>query len=421
MNGSPKSNRLHIAILGRTNVGKSSLLNYIVGQDVAITSPQAGTTTDVVEKTMELLPLGPVLFMDTAGLDDTSRLAPLRLDKTEAVFARADAVLLVLEAGAWTDYEEGVLRRSRSGSIPLVAVINKADLSLPSNGFIEMVSEKTGMPILASCLDASGRESFLEAVKARLFDMTAAASMEPPIIGDLVSRGSMAVLVVPIDLGAPKGRIILPQVQTIRDLLDSNATAVVVKEGELSPFLETIRCDPGIVVCDSQVIRRVHEEVPRHVPLTTFSILFARHKGNLASLARGARAIQGLRPGNRVLVAEACSHHPGTDDIGRVKLPAWLKDYCGFNVDIDVVAGKDYPRNLKDYDLIIHCGGCMLTRRHMLERIRTAERMDIPITNYGVAISLFHGVLERVLSPFPEIAGGRNKETAEEAARESLP
>lgn len=421
MNGSPKSNRFHIAILGRTNVGKSSLLNYIVGQDVAITSPQAGTTTDVVEKTMELLPLGPVLFMDTAGLDDTSRLASLRLDKTAAVFARADAVLLVLEAGSWTDYEEGVLRRSRSGSIPLLAVINKADLSLPSDGFIEMVSEKTGMPIVASCLDASGRESLLEALKTRLSDITLAASMEPPIIGDLVSQGSMAVLVVPIDLGAPKGRIILPQVQTIRDLLDSNATAVVVKEGELSPFLKKINCDPGIVVCDSQVIRRVHEEVPGHVPLTTFSILFARHKGDLAVLARGARAIRGMRAGNRVLVAEACSHHPGMDDIGRVKLPAWLKDYCGCDLTVDVVAGKEYPRNLKDYDLIIHCGGCMLTRRHMLERIKTAERMDIPITNYGVAISLFQGVLERVLSPFPEVAEDLNKGTAEGAARESLP
>ena len=402
MNETPKGNRLQIALFGRTNVGKSSLLNLIMGQDIAITSPIAGTTTDIVEKAMELLPLGPVLFIDTGGLDDVSILSTLRLKKTHNIFDRADVVLLVTEPDIWTDFEEEVLRETEKRKTPTVVVINKIDIRNPAPEFVTRISEKTERVVLASSIDWGKRDDYLEPLKRHLIEICPDDFIKPPpIIGDLLTPGGLAVLVVPIDLEAPKGRLILPQVQTIRDALDSDAAALIVKERELSYTLSTLNRPPDIVVCDSQVVLKMCADTPKDVSATTFSILFARYKGDLVEAARGAVFIESLKPGDKVLIAEACSHHPVQDDIGRVKIPRWLRQYVGADLDIDVCAGRDYPENLREYCLIIHCGACMLTRREMLGRIQKACEANVPVTNYGVAISHLQGVLKRTLTPFP--------------------
>jgi len=393
---------LHIAIFGRTNVGKSSLLNYLLDQEIAITSPVAGTTTDVVEKAAELLPLGPVLFLDTAGLDDVSELAGRRREKTEKVFDRADCILLVTEAEIWSEYEEAVLSEAQKREIPVLIVINKIDRRLPSPGYLNNMLGRTGRVITLCCIDPAGQNGAVEAVKRNLIEMAPDDVIEAPsLIGDLLPPGGIAFLVVPIDLQAPKGRLILPQVQTIRDALDSDAAALMVKERELASMLTLLKRNPDIAVCDSQVILKVSADIPPEVPCTTFSILFARQKGDLALSAAGAATIETLKPGDRILIAEACSHHPLQDDIGRIKIPRWLRQYVGGELRIDVYAGRDYPDNLSDYRLIIHCGGCMLTRREMLSRLHRAQEAGIPVTNYGLAISFTQGVIRRVLSPFP--------------------
>ena len=402
MEKTPKSNRLHIALMGRTNVGKSSLLNLMIGQDIAITSPLAGTTTDIVEKAMELLPLGPVLFLDTAGLDDISELSGARLAKTAKVFDRADVIILVTEAGKWTDYEESVLQKAKARKIPVLTVVNKIDLHPPSSDDLKLLERKAGRILTVSCSDSGQRSAYLDSLKRQLREVAPADFMATPsLIGDLLPPGGIAVLVVPIDLQAPKGRLILPQVQTIRDVLDNDAAALVVKERELAAILANMKNQPSIVVTDSQAILKVTADVPRNIPVTTFSILFARQKADLPVMAAGAAAIDRLEPGDRVMIAEACSHHALEDDIGRVKIPRWLRQYVGGDLQIDTACGRDYPDNLKDYKLIIHCGACMLNRREMLTRLRKAQEAGIPVTNYGVAISFLQGVIRRSLEPFP--------------------
>ena len=322
MDKTPKANRLHIALLGRTNVGKSSLLNLMLGQDIAITSPVAGTTTDIVEKAMELLPLGPVLFLYTAGLDDVSELSGKRLEKTAKVYDRADVVILVTEADVLTDYEDSVLIETIQRNIPVLTGVNKIDLQPPSPVYLKTLAAKFGRVLSVSCSDINGRRRYLDDLKRHLLEMAPADFISTPsLIGDLLPPGSTAVLVVPIDLQAPKGRLILPQVQTLRDILDNDAQALVVKERELAAALANLKTPPAIVVTDSQAILKVTADVPKSVPITTFSILFARQKGDLAEMAAGAAAIDRLKPGDRVLIAEACSHHALEDDIGRVKIP----------------------------------------------------------------------------------------------------
>ncbi len=402
MQETPKANRLNIAIFGRTNVGKSSLMNMLIGQDYAITSPVAGTTTDVVEKACELLPLGPVLFLDTAGVDDSSELAQLRLSKTRKIYDRADVILLVTEPDAWTAFEDEVLLKAGENKIPVIVIINKADLVKPEQAFLENIRGKNSRVVEVSSVSSSERDDYVNAVKQQLIEVAPDDFIEPPrLIGDLVNPGGIAVLVVPIDLQAPKGRLILPQVQTIRDTLDNDAAAFVVKERELPAMLAMINKKPDVVVTDSQAILKVSADVPRDIKLTTFSILFARQKGDLSIAAQGAAAIDKLKPGDRVLIAEACTHHALEDDIGRVKIPRWLRQYLGFDVKAEAYAGRDYPDNLSEYKLIIHCGGCMLTRREMMSRIQKAHQAGAAITNYGVAISFLQGVIRRSLEPFP--------------------
>ena len=403
MNKTPKGNRLHIALLGRTNVGKSSLLNLILGQDIAITSPVAGTTTDVVEKAMELFPLGPVLFMDTAGLDDTSALSGVRLKNTVKVFDRADVVILVAEADTWTDFEEYVLKEVQIRRIPLLIVINKIDLRKPSSEHLKFLQLKSGRVLMFSCSDRTLRQNYLNTLKQQLMEIVPADFIATPSLtgGLFPPSGGIAVLVVPVDLQAPKGRLILPQVQTIRDILDNNAAAVVVKERELTAILAGLKNPPSIVVTDSRAVLKVTANVPGEIPVTTFSILFARQKSDLAVMAAGAAAIDQLKPGDRVLIAEVCSHHALEDDIGRVIIPRRLRRYVGGDLQIDVSCGRDYPENIQDYKLIFHCGGCMVNRSEMLNRMHKAVEAGVPITNYGLAISFLQGVIKRSLTPFP--------------------
>ncbi len=402
MDTTPKGNRLHIALFGRTNVGKSTLLNYLVGQDIAITSPIAGTTTDVVEKAVELLPLGPVLFLDTAGLDDKSDLADLRIGKTEKIFDRADIILVVTEADRWTDFEETVREKAQLRKIPCLIIVNKIDRHVPSPEFLAALEEKGERVMPLSALDPMNREQTVDTLKRHLLEMsTDDVIRTPSLIGDLLPPGGLAVLVVPIDLQAPKGRLILPQVQTIRDALDNDAAALIVKERELAAFLDNLKRPPALVVCDSQAILKVSADTPKEIPCTTFSILFARQKGDLVAAAEGVTALDDLRPGDKILIAESCAHHPLQDDIGRVKIPRWLRQYLGADIQIDTFAGRDYPDNLGQYKVIIHCGACMLTRREMLNRIQRAREAHVPITNYGITISFLQGVARRVLSPFP--------------------
>ena len=398
----PKSLRLQIGLFGRVNVGKSTFLNYVSSQEVSITSPHPGTTTDVVEKTMELLPVGPVVFLDTAGLDDVSVLSKLRLKKTRKIFERSDIFVLLTEPGIWGEYEKRIKEESLARNIPLIVVINKIDVKKLDEAFVKQVNSYSQHIIICSSLDKGGRDEVIYQFKQHLIEVCPADFVNPPaIIGDLVPAGGSAVLIVPIDLEAPKGRIILPQVQAIRDLLDNDAAALVVKEREYKPLLDNLKRPPDIVVCDSQVVMKMAADTPPAVKCTTFSILFSRYKGDLTEAVKAVAAIDNLKPRDRVLIAEACSHHPIEDDIGRVKIPRWLRQYVGGDLKIDTYAGRDYPDNLKEYKLIIHCGGCMIGRREMLSRINRAKESGVPITNYGLCISFLHGVIERVLSPFP--------------------
>ncbi len=402
MTKTPKSLRLHIGVFGRTNVGKSSFLNMIAGQDVSIVSAVPGTTTDVVEKTMELLPVGPVVFLDTAGVDDTSQLAEQRKEKTEKIFSRADIICLILEPNAWGSFEDHILKKSNEQHIPVIAVINKIDLCDPSQQFIDDVSKKTSGCILVSSLLKENNDEYIGELKTELIRLCPEDFLHPPpLVGDLVPAGKTVVLIVPIDLQAPKGRLILPQVQTIRDALDADAIALVVKEREYRHALSLLKEFPALAVCDSQVVMKMVADTPLDVKCTTFSILFSRYKGDLIECVKGARAIDTLKPGDKVLIAESCSHHPIEDDIGRVKIPRWLRQYLGYDIAMDTFAGKDFPAHLSQYRLIVHCGGCMTNRREMLYRISLAKKQGVPITNYGTCISFLQGVLPRVLSPFP--------------------
>jgi len=397
----PKSLRLQIGLFGRTNVGKSTFLNYITNQDVSITSPIPGTTTDVVEKAMELLPIGPVLFLDTAGLDDRSELSGARLKKTDNIFKRADIYVLITEAGIWGEYEEKIVVSAKRENAPLIIVINKADIKKPDQDFINKLKTYTRNILLSSSTDKNIQNFTIHEFKRNLIEIVPSDFLNPPpIIGDLMSSGGLAILIVPIDLEAPKGRIILPQVQTIRDALDSDQMALVVKESDYIQALKKLKNPPDLVVCDSQVVDRMVSETPAGIKCTTFSILFARIKGNLDEAVRAVGVIDKLQSGDKVLIAESCSHHPIEDDIGRVKIPKWIKERTKKDIVFESCAGRDFPDNLSQCKLIIQCGGCMISRREMLSRIEQAKAQGVAMTNYGVCISYLKGALDRALSPF---------------------
>ena len=398
MSTTPKSLRLHIGIFGRRNVGKSSLLNAITRQQVAIVSPVAGTTTDPVEKPMELLPLGPVLFIDTAGIDEEGALGALRVEKTTQAIERTEVAVLVAEAGQWGEFEEQLLSRFSTLKTPVLIAWNKCDLAAPSAELEERFKAAKIPTVALSALDGTGILNFRQA----LLDLAPPDFIDSPaVVGDLVGPGELAVLVVPIDKEAPKGRLIMPQVQAIRDLLDTDAMALVVKERELRSALERLKTPPKLVITDSQAFLKVAADTPPSIPMTSFSILMARFKGDLTAQVEGAMAIENLRAGDRVLIAEACSHHPIGEDIGRVKIPRWLTQYTGVKLDFVPMQGRDFPADLGSYKLVIHCGACMWNRRQMLSRILACREAGVPITNYGLTIAYSLGIFARALEPFP--------------------
>jgi len=404
MDKTPKSMRIHIGLFGRTNVGKSTFLNLVAGQDVAITSSQAGTTTDPVEKVMELLPIGPVVFLDTGGVDDTSELGEKRRERMLAAMQRVDLSVLITEPDVWTEHEEGLVEKMKAAGRPWMILVAKTDLKTPSPEGLAELRERCPHVIESGAIPGE-RDRIVNAFKAALGDLVPEKTLEmPDLLAGAVPPGGLVVLIMPIDIEAPKGRLILPQAQAVRAALDDSAIAVVCKETEYLATLEKLAVKPDLVVCDSQVVDRMVAETPPDVRCTTFSILMARMKGDLPSLVRAAQVIDDLQDGDSILIGEACSHHAMEDDIGRVKIPRWLREVTGKTLDIQVTSGRDWPDDLSRYSLIIHCGACMLTRREMLRRQETAGGHRVPITNYGVAISKLKGVLSRVLEPLPEAA-----------------
>lgn len=392
-----KSMRLHIGVFGRTNVGKSSLLNKITNQEVSIVSDIAGTTTDVVEKSMELLPVGPVTFLDTAGLDDETELSGQRIEKTMKVVNRIDIAVVVCDFNGIGKFENDLIEKFKELKIPYLIVVNKCDLA-PKSFHIDLKPELSNIIYTSVKKDEKIVFKFKEALVNLLPEDFVNS---PKIVGDLVPAKSTVILVIPIDKEAPKGRIILPQVQTLRDLLDNNCLSYVVKESELKDALDNLKTPPALVVTDSQAFKKVSEIVPENVSLTSFSILFARLKGDLDEFVNGARAIENLKDGDMVLILESCTHHAIEDDIGRVKIPNLLRKKTGKNLVIHNYAGHDFP-DIKDYKLIIHCGACMTNRREVLSRVLIANQNNVPITNYGVVISYCLGILPRAIKIFTE-------------------
>lgn len=392
-----KSMRLHIGIFGKTNVGKSSLLNRITGQDISIVSDIAGTTTDVVEKSMELLPIGPVNFLDTAGIDDKTALSDERIEKTLKILNRVDIALVVCDYEGIDEYEKSLIEKFKELNIPYIIIVNKTDIKKISDEKLARLKEFSDIVFETSVLNDSDLVfKFKETVIKLLPD----DFVNPPqIVGDLVPAKSTVILVIPIDKEAPKGRIILPQVQVLRDLLDSNCMSIAVKESELKDALENLKTPPSLVVTDSQAFKQVAEIVPENIPLTSFSILFARLKGDLDAFTKGAQAVEELQNGDKVLILESCTHHAIEDDIGRVKIPNLIRKKTGKDLIFENIAGHDFP-DISDYKLIIHCGACMTNRREVLSRILKANQKNVPITNYGIVISYCLGILERALNVF---------------------
>ncbi|MDD3419633.1 MAG: [FeFe] hydrogenase H-cluster maturation GTPase HydF [Candidatus Gastranaerophilales bacterium] len=394
----PRGMRLHIGLFGKRNVGKSNILNALTKQNISIVSDIAGTTTDPVEKAMELLPLGPVLFVDTAGIDDVGKLGQMRIEKTEKMFDRTDLALIVCDNNGWGEFERTLAKEFQKRKIPTIAVLNKSDLGECPYETIEEIKKFNLEYVITSAQTSVG----IDNLRQKLIDLAPDEFINPPAIAaDLVPSGKMAILVVPIDLEAPKGRLILPQVQTIRDLLDNDSMVLVVKERELKEALDNLKKPPHLVITDSQAFLKVSADVPKEIKLTSFSILFARFKGELNEFVKGATAIENLKPKDKVLICESCTHHAIGDDIGRVKIPRWLTQYAGGKLDFTHYSGHDFPQDIKDYKLIVHCGACMTNRREILSRIMKAKQNNVPITNYGLAIAYALGIFDRALEPFP--------------------
>ncbi|MBE6365910.1 MAG: [FeFe] hydrogenase H-cluster maturation GTPase HydF [Lentisphaerae bacterium] len=401
MDTTPKSLRLQLAICGRINAGKSTLLNLISGQSAAITSPERGTTTDVVEKVMELRPLGPVVLLDTAGVDDDSPLGSQRTAGTRRAIERADAVILAITPGLWDNCELSVIALADERKIPVIPVVNFHH-DMPDEKFLALIKEQCGTaPVTVCAANLDQRSSFLDKLTPVLMEKLPESLTTPPFLNDLIPENSLVVLMTPIDSQAPKGRLIMPEVTAIRDILDGHAVAVVAREDAFPEIYHKLNAKPALAVCDSQVVDKMIATTPADIPQTTFSILMSRAKGDIVEFASGCAAINFLKPGNKVLIAEACTHHAGENDIGKVQIPGLLqKKFPG--IKIDFASGADYPEDLQNYQLLIHCGGCMLNRRAMLNRLRAARNAGVPVCNYGMCIASCKGVIEKVLSPFPE-------------------
>ena len=391
LNETPVASRLHIGIFGRRNAGKSSIINAIIGQNLSIVSDVKGTTTDPVLKSMELLPLGPVVLIDTPGLDDEGTLGELRVQKAVQMLNKTDLAILVVDGEIGMAQEDReILKRIQQKELPYIVVYNKWDLQGDA-------PKPTGANIL--CVSTRTGENIFE-LKELIARQAPKDQTEKKIVGDLLSPGDFVVLVIPIDSGAPKGRLILPQQQTIRDILEAGAAAVAVRDTELKKALEGLGCKPALVITDSQAFAKVAADVPEDIPLTSFSILFARYKGNLKAMAEGAYALDILKDNDTVLISEGCTHHRQCDDIGSRKLPRWILGHTGKKIRFVFTSGTEFPSDLSPYRLIVHCGGCMLNEREMKSRLGCAAEQGIPMTNYGTAIAHMKGILKRSLEPF---------------------
>ncbi len=417
MNETPSADRVHIGFFGRRNAGKSSIVNKVTGQELAVVSDVKGTTTDPVSKAMELLPMGPVVIIDTPGIDDEGHLGELRVRKAKQVLNRVDVAVLVVDATLGkTSVDEELIHIFKEKEIPYLVIYNKSDL-LPENRKISEDSpeKKEGLSHEKpdQKADTITQEPFIYAsaatgqniyeLKEKIASLAVTDDLKLRLVGDLLEPSDFAVLVVPIDKAAPKGRLILPQQQTIRDVLEAGAAAIVIKENELSNTLKTLGKSPKIVITDSQVFAKVSKETPKDIWLTSFSILFARFKGNLKTAAAGAAAIDRLKDGDKILISEGCTHHRQCDDIGTVKLPRWIRNYTGKDLEFEYSSGRDFPEDVTKYNLIVHCGGCMLNEREMRYRQKCALDQEIPITNYGIAIAYMQGILKRCVEMFPDV------------------
>ncbi|SHI46879.1 [FeFe] hydrogenase H-cluster maturation GTPase HydF [Lutispora thermophila DSM 19022] len=398
MNSTPMANRFTIGIFGRRNAGKSSLINALTEQNIAVTSEVAGTTTDPVYKAMELLPIGPVVFIDTAGIDDIGELGKLRIEKTYEVLRKCDLALVVIDVGTGvTQWEKEFAEQLIKRKIPCISVLNQCDKHMPDADELEKLKQELKTPLVCiSCRSGMG----VDELKKQIIACSNYEDKEPSLIEGLIRPGDLAVLVTPIDKSAPKGRLILPQQQTIRDIIDNDAMAVITKENQLKDTLKYLSQPPAIVITDSQAFSKVSEDTPPEIPLTSFSILFARKKADLAEMVRGVKRIERLSPGDKVLIVEGCTHHRQEDDIGRVKIPRWIRQIAGDDIIFQWASGAYYPKDISEYVVIVHCGGCMLNRREMQYRVETARQQGVYITNYGVLIAYVTGILPRALKPF---------------------
>lgn len=403
MNQTPSSERVHIGFFGRRNAGKSSVLNAVTGQDLAVVSDVKGTTTDPVQKSMELLPLGPVVVIDTPGIDDEGELGALRVKKSYQVLNKSDAAVLVVDASLGLCEEDfAFIEHIQKKQIPYAVAFNKSDLA-PSASLakdLQYLKEHQIDFVSVSTADLSG----IDTLKEKIATLAKTEDTKLRIVADLIHPSDFVVLVVPIDKAAPKGRLILPQQQTIRDILEADATAIVVKEYELRDTLAHLGKKPRLVITDSQVFAKVSADTPSDIMLTSFSILFARYKGNLPALIKGVTALEQIEDGDKILVSEGCTHHRQCDDIGSVKLPRWIRQYTGKEPEFVFSSGTEFPADLSPYKMIVHCGGCMLNEREMKYRLACAKNQNIPMTNYGILIAYIQGILKRSVEPFPAVS-----------------
>lgn len=403
MNQTPMSERVHIGFFGKRNAGKSSVMNAVTGQDLAVVSEVKGTTTDPVYKSMELLPLGPVVMMDTPGIDDEGELGKLRVKKSYQVLNKTDAAVLVIDGLSGASEEDAaMLKKIRKKQIPYTVVLNKQDLASEEikEQTIQMLGIGREQLLSVSAADGTG----INELKERIAQIAKPEELERRIIGDMISPSDFIVLVVPIDSAAPKGRLILPQQQTIRDILEADAVSVVIKEDRVRETIESLGKKPRLVITDSQAFETVAADTPEDILLTSFSILFARYKGNLEMAVKGVTALDKLENGDKILISEGCTHHRQCDDIGTVKIPRWIRGYTGKEIQFETTSGTQFPDELGAYKLIVHCGGCMLNEREMKYRLSCAEDQGVPMTNYGILIAYMKGILKRSVELFPEIS-----------------
>jgi [FeFe] hydrogenase H-cluster maturation GTPase HydF len=402
-----RESKPHIGIYGRRNNGKSSLINCLADQDIAIVSDHAGTTTDPVKKSFEITGFGPVILVDTAGIDDSGDLGHKRVERTIRTLDIIDLALLVITNNSWGDYEDDLIKRFRDHDLPYIVIHSKSDIEEPAEDFKNKISSITGSSLFEfSSIDKRNYEELITLIRNTIPERS---YNNPTLLGDLISYGDIVILITPIDVEAPAGRLILPQVQAIRDILDNDAVAIVLKEREVDAFLKKTKIKPALAITDSQVFVKADASIPRDIPLTSFSIMLAHFKGDFENYLKGTPKISELKDGDRVLLLESCTHHVSCDDIGRTKIPRWITNFTGKKIEYDVVAGLDVlPRPVTNYSLVIQCGGCMITRKQLHNRLNVAIKAGVPVTNYGMAIAWVQGIYNRAVAPF--VKGGKDQD-----------